>query len=50
MSSPYRSRQRRINGFVFSRERLGETNYQFLKTLAEALSDTNSMPHLDEFP
>jgi len=30
--------------------RLGETNYQFLKALAEALSDAKAMPHLDEFP
>jgi len=32
------------------RSRLGETNYQFLKALAEALSDAKSIPHLDEFP
>ena len=32
------------------RSRLGETNYQFLKALAEALSDAKAMPHLDEFP
>jgi hypothetical protein len=32
------------------RSRLGETNYQFLKALAEALSHANAMPHLDELP
>ena len=30
--------------------RLGETNYQFLKALADAISDANAMPRLDEFP
>jgi hypothetical protein len=30
--------------------RFGETNHQFLKALAEALSDPNAMPYLDEFP
>ncbi len=32
------------------RSRLGETNYEFLKALAEALSDAKAMPCLDEFP
>lgn len=32
------------------RPRLGETNYQFLKALAEALSDSRAMPRLEEFP
>jgi hypothetical protein len=32
------------------RPRLGETNYQFLEALAEALSDSRAMPRLEEFP
>ena len=32
------------------RSRLDETNYQFLKALAEALNDAEAMPHLDEYP
>jgi hypothetical protein len=32
------------------RSRLGETNYQFLKALAEALNDATAIPHLDEYP
>jgi hypothetical protein len=32
------------------RPRLGETNYQFLKALAEALSDLSAMPGLNEYP
>jgi hypothetical protein len=32
------------------RQRLGETNYRFLKALAEALCDRVAMPRLDEFP
>ena len=32
------------------RSRLRETNYHFLKALAEALSDANAMIRLDEFP
>jgi proteasome accessory factor A len=32
------------------RSRLGETNYLFLKALAEALSDDRAMPRLDGFP
>ncbi len=31
------------------RSRLGEANYQFLQALAEALSEANAMPRLDEF-
>jgi hypothetical protein len=31
------------------RSQLGETNYQFLKALAEALNDAKAMPQLDEF-
>ena len=31
------------------RSSLGETNYQFLKALAEAVNDASAMPHLDEF-
>jgi hypothetical protein len=29
---------------------LGETNYEFLKALAEALSNANALPHLNESP
>jgi hypothetical protein len=32
------------------RPRLGEANYQFLRALAEALSDASALPDLDEFP
>jgi hypothetical protein len=32
------------------RSRLGETNYNFLKALAAALSDAEGMTHLDDFP
>jgi proteasome accessory factor A len=32
------------------RPRLGDTNYTFLKALAEALSDASALPDLDEFP
>jgi Tfp pilus assembly protein PilF len=32
------------------RQQLGETNYQFLKAMAEALNDAKAMPRLDEFP
>jgi tetratricopeptide (TPR) repeat protein len=32
------------------RSRLGETNYPFLKAVAEALNDAKAIPHLDEFP
>jgi proteasome accessory factor A len=32
------------------RPRLGETNYPFLKALADALSDSSALPELDEFP
>jgi hypothetical protein len=32
------------------RPRLGEVNYEFLKALANALSDSSAMPRLDGFP
>jgi hypothetical protein len=32
------------------RPRLGEANYEFLKALAHALSDSSAMRRLDEFP
>jgi hypothetical protein len=32
------------------RPRLGETNYEFLKVLADALSDESAMPSLRGFP
>lgn len=32
------------------RSRLSETNYQFLKALAEALNDPKAMPRLEEYP
>jgi hypothetical protein len=31
------------------RSQLGETNFQFLKALAEALSNAKAMPLLDQF-
>jgi hypothetical protein len=32
------------------RPRLGETNYEFMRALADALSDASALPDLDEFP